>query len=668
MRVSIALAGLLAAVTLQAQSAKTPASGGYPIDPVPFTSVKVTPDSFWGQRLKASREVTIPLAFSKCESEGRYENFVKAEKQMHSPVNLGYEVKGFSFDDTDVYKTIEGASYVLQTYPDAKLEAYIDSVLAIVAKAQEPDGYLYTARTMNPEKPHEWAGDKRWVMDEELSHELYNLGHMVEGAIAHWQATGKRNFLDIAIRYADCVCREVGAAEGQARVVPGHQIAEMALAKLYLATGDRKYLEEAKFFLDERGKTDHHDEYNQTHVPVLEQSEAVGHAVRAAYMYAGMADVAALTGDQGYIDAIDRIWENIVSKKLYVTGGIGATNWGEAFGANYELPNMTAYCETCAAIGNVYVNYRMFLLHGDAKYYDVLERTLYNGLLSGVSLEGNGFFYPNPLESAGQHERKAWFGCACCPSNICRFIPSVPGYVYAVKDNDLYVNLFMPNTMTQKVAGKDVTLTQKTGYPYDGNVEIILDKTALKKEMDLKIRIPGWVRGEAVPSDLYTFDDDLKTGYTVTLNGEPVESALENGYFTISRKWKKGDKVIVHFDMEPRVVRAHAEVKADAGRIAVQKGPVVYCAEWPDNPGISVRGTIVNQKPTFVVKHSEELYGLDKIVTPAQTFSYGPDGRVVVRDVDLTLIPYYAWCHRGSGEMTVWLPQTVHATTVPNGR
>ena len=657
----IPLVGLLAAATLAAQ----PASGGYPIDPVPFTSVKVTPDSFWGQRLKASREVTIPLAFSKCESEGRYENFVRAEKQMHSPVNLGYEVKGFSFDDTDVYKTIEGASYVLQTYPDKKLEAYIDSVLVIVAAAQEPDGYLYTARTMNPEHPHEWAGDKRWVNDEELSHELYNLGHMVEAAVAHWQATGKRNFLDIAIRYADCVVREVGARPGQARVIPGHQIAEMALAKLYLATGEKKYLDEAKFFLDERGKTGHNDPYNQSHVPVLEQDEAVGHAVRAAYMYAGMADVAALTGDRGYIDAIDRIWENIVSKKLYITGGIGATNMGEAFGVNYLLPNMTAYCETCAAIGNVYVNHRMFLLHGDAKYYDVLERTLYNGLISGVSLEGNGFFYPNPLESAGQHERKAWFGCACCPSNICRFIPSVPGYVYAVKDNALYVNLFMPNTMTQKVAGKEVTLTQKTGYPYDGDIEITIDKTALKREMKLRIRIPGWVRGEAVPSDLYTFADGVKTGYTVTVNGSRIHAVgLEKGYFDITRKWKKGDKVVVHFDLEPRVVAAHAEVAADEGRIAVQRGPVVYCAEWPDNPGFSVRGTIVNRNPTFRVLHSGDLYGVDKIVTPAQTFSYGADGRVVVRDVDLTLIPYYAWCHRGSGEMTVWLPQRVETLVV----
>ena len=654
----LTLAGLLAVVSLQAQ---TP-SAGYPIDPVPFTSVKVAPDSFWGQRLKASREVTIPLAFSKCESEGRYVNFEKAARQLNSPVNLGLEVKGYSFDDTDVYKTIEGASYVLQTYPDKKMEAYIDSVVAIMGKAQEPDGYLYTARTTNPEHPHEWAGPKRWLLDEELSHELYNLGHMVEAAVAHWQATGKRNFLDIAIRYADCVVREVGAAPGQARVIPGHQIAEMALAKLYLATGEKKYLDEAKFFLDERGKTGHNDPYNQSHVPVLEQDEAVGHAVRAAYMYAGMADVAALTGDRGYIDAIDRIWENIVSKKLYITGGIGATNRGEAFGANYELPNMTAYCETCAAIGNVYVNYRMFLLHGDAKYYDVLERTLYNGLISGVSLEGDGFFYPNPLESAGQHKRQAWFGCACCPSNICRFIPSVPGYIYAVKDHSLYVNLFMPNTMTQKVGGKEITLTQKTGYPFDGDIEITIDKTALTKEMMLRIRIPGWVRGQAVPSDLYTFGDDVRTGYTVTLNGRRIQAIdLERGYFDITRKWKKGDKVVIHFDMEPRVVKAHKAVKADAGRIAVEKGPVVYCAEWPDNPGFSVRSMIVNQKPSFRVEHTDELYGIDKIVTSAQALSYGEDGRLVVRDVDLTLIPYYAWCHRGSGEMTVWLPQTLQA-------
>lgn len=393
---------------------------GYPIDPVSFTSVTVT-DSFWGQRLKASREVTIPLAFSKCEETGRYENFVKAAHPSDT-----YKVEGLSFDDTDVYKTIEGASYSLQTYPDKKLQKYIDSVLVIVAAAQEPDGYLYTARTRNPKHPHNWAGKERWVAVENLSHEFYNLGHMIEGAVAHYQATGKRNFLDIAIKYADCVCREIGDGAQQKKLVPGHQIAEMALVKLYLVTGDKKYLDQAKFFLDARGYTSRKDAYSQAHKPVVEQDEAVGHAVRAAYMYSGMADVAAITGDSSYIKAIDKIWDNIVSKKIYVTGGIGARHAGEAFGNNYELPNSSAYCETCAAIGNVYMNYRLFLLHGDAKYFDVLERTLYNGLISGVSLDGGSFFYPNPLASNGKYSRKPWFGCACCPSNVSRFIPSLP--------------------------------------------------------------------------------------------------------------------------------------------------------------------------------------------------------------------------------------------------
>ena len=457
---------LVAVITMTASAAKKQQTQGYPISPVPFTSVKVTPGTFWGQRLEASRKVTIPLAFSKCEETGRYTNFSNAATHMKDPSKV-FKVGGYSFDDTDPYKTIEGASYILQTYPDKKLVAYIDSVLDVIASAQEPDGYLYTARTQNPQNPHEWAGDKRWVKEEDLSHELYNLGHMIEGAIAHYQATGSRKFLNIAIRYADCVCREVGPNPGQACVVPGHQIAEMALAKLYLVTGEKKYLDEAKFFLDYRGKTTIVHDYSQAHKPVIEQDEAVGHAVRAAYMYAGMADVAALTGDKNYIKAIDAIWDNIVSKKLYITGGIGATNNGEAFGKNYELPNMSAYCETCAAIGNVYVNYRLFLLHGESKYFDVLERTLYNGLISGVSLEGNGFFYPNPLASMGQHQRQAWFGCACCPSNICRFIPSLPGYVYAVKDRNVYVNLFLSNKSDLSVAGKKVALEQNTGYPWN---------------------------------------------------------------------------------------------------------------------------------------------------------------------------------------------------------
>ena len=315
--------------------------------------------------------------------------------------------------------------------------------------------------------------------------------------------------------HADCVCREIGTKPGQVCVVPGHQIAEMALCKLYVLTGEQRYLDQAKFFLDYRGKTTIKTEYSQSHKPVVEQDEAVGHAVRAAYMYAGMADVAALTGDKSYINAIDNIWNNIVEKKLYITGGIGATNNGEAFGKNYELPNMSAYCETCAAIGNVYVNYRLFLLHGESKYYDVLERSLYNGLISGVSLDGGGFFYPNPLESMGQHQRQPWFGCACCPSNIARFIPSLPGYVYAVNKRDVYVNLFMSNTSQLSVAGKGIILEQQTQYPWDGDIAI---KVAANKagQWAMKVRIPGWVRNEVVPSNLYEFTDNLRPQYGPT--------------------------------------------------------------------------------------------------------------------------------------------------------
>ena len=657
-----ALLALAVAVCLGA-GAQTKGSHGYPITPVPFTKVKVT-DSFWGQRLKASRDVTIPLAFSKCEETGRYTNFEKAANPSDS-----YEVKGYSFDDTDVYKTIEGASYSLQTYPDKKLVHYIDSVLDIVAKAQEKDGYLYTSRTMNPKHPHEWAGDKRWSKVEDLSHEFYNLGHMVEGAVAHFQATGSRKFLDIACRYADCVCREIGTKPGQVCVVPGHQIAEMALCKLYVLTGEQRYLDQAKFFLDYRGKTTIKTEYSQSHKPIVEQDEAVGHAVRAAYMYAGMADVAALTGDKSYINAIDNIWNNIVEKKLYITGGIGATNNGEAFGKNYELPNMSAYCETCAAIGNVYVNYRLFLLHGESKYYDVLERSLYNGLISGVSLDGGGFFYPNPLESMGQHQRQPWFGCACCPSNIARFIPSLPGYVYAVNKRDVYVNLFMSNTSQLSVAGKGITLEQQTQYPWDGDIAI---KVAANKagQWAMKVRIPGWVRNEVVPSNLYEFTDNLRPQYNITVNGNAVNGKLtDDGYFTIDRKWKKGDVVRVHFDMDPRTVRANNNVEADRGFVAIERGPIVYCAEWPDND-FDIMGALVNQSPKMTVEdgtlHAKDKkvadYYIKVIKTDAQLLSFDKQGRLNTKDVKLSLIPYYAWCHRGSGKMRVWLSQDLSSS------
>jgi len=636
---------------------------GYPITPVPFTSVKVTPNTFWGQRLQASREVTIPLAFSKCESEGRYTNFSNAAEHLKDPSKV-FKVNGvgYSFDDTDPYKTIEGASYLLQTYPDAKLEAYVDSVIAVIGSAQEPDGYLYTARTQNPQDPHHWAGPTRWSKVEDLSHEFYNLGHLCEAAVAHYYATGKRSLLDIAIRFADCVCREVGDGPNQACVVPGHQIAEMGLCKLYTATGDKKYLDQAKFFLDKRGYTTIKTEYSQSHKPVLEQDEAVGHAVRAGYMYAGMADVAALTGDKGYITAIDRIWDNIVSKKYYITGGVGATSSGEAFGANYELPNMSAYCETCAAIAQVYLNYRLFLLHGDSKYYDALERTLYNGVISGISIDGGKFFYPNPLQSMGQHQRQAWFGCACCPSNAARFIPSLPQYIYAVKDNALYINLFAGNEATIKVGGKDVTIEQTTNYPWDGDIDIAMKKASGK--FALKLRIPGWLRGQVVPSDLYQYADGVHLKYTVKVNGKAVESQLQDGYFVIDRKWKKGDKVSVHFDMQPRVVKANGKVAADKGRAAIERGPLVYCAEWPDND-CDVLSVLLNQEPqdkcvmgTKTIQNTE----VKTITTPAQTLLFDENGRLTAKDESLVLIPYYAWAHRGNGNMTVWIPIDLNAT------
>lgn len=651
----------LTVLTTQGAQAQSEHSG-YPITPVPFTSVKVTPGTFWGQRLEASREVTIPLAFSKCESERRYTNFSNAAEHLKDPSKVFKVdgVMGYSFDDTDPYKTIEGASYLLQTYPDKKLEKYVDSVIAVIASAQEPDGYLYTARTQNPEHPHGWAGDKRWSKVEDLSHEFYNLGHLCEGAVAHYYATGKKTLLNVAIKFADCVYKEVGDKPGQACVVPGHQIAEMGLAKLYIATGDKRYLDLAKFFLDKRGYTTIKTEYSQSHLPVLQQDEAVGHAVRAGYMYAGMADVAALTGDKAYIEAIDRIWDNIISKKYYITGGVGATASGEAFGKNYELPNMSAYCETCAAIAQVYLNYRLFLLHGDSKYYDALERTLYNGVISGISIDGGRFFYPNPLQSMGQHQRQPWFGCACCPSNAARFIPSLPQYIYAVKDNSFYVNLFAGNETKVKVGGKNVVFTQKTNYPWDGDIEMTMKKASSK--FALNIRIPGWVKGQVVPSDLYTYVDGKHLGYTVTLNGEKIESELKDGYFVIDRKWKSGDKINVHFDMEPRLVKANGYVAHDKGRAEIERGPLVYCAEWPDNK-CDVLSVLLNQEPQYTMGETViEGTTVKTITTDAQTLTFDDKGRLNTKDERLVLIPYYAWAHRGNGDMTVWLPIDLSAT------
>ncbi len=680
---AVVLSAALAMPAMAQKNVKT-LSNGYPFTQVPFTSVKISPNTFWGARLKAAREVTVPLAFSKCESEHRYKNFEMAAYTLQHPGHEGLDTKewdvskfmGFSFDDTDVYKTIEGASYILQTYPDKKMVAYIDSVLNVVGAAQEPDGYLYTARTINPKHPHGWSGDTRWSKVERLSHELYNLGHMVDAACAHYQATGSAKFLNIAKRYADCVIKEVGPGAGQHKVVPGHQIAEMALARLYTLTGEKKYLDEAKYFLDARGTTSIHDAYSQSDKPILKQTEAWGHAVRAGYMYAGIADVAALTQDSDYIKTIDRIWNNIVSKKYYLTGGVGARHAGEAFGADYELPNMTAYNETCAAIAQVYLNERMFLLHGESKYIDCLERTLYNGVISGMSMDGGRFFYPNPLSSDGKYKfnadgnttRQPWFGCACCPSNLSRFIPSLPGYLYGVKDNNIYVNLFAGNTSTIKVQGKDVVLEETTEYPWNGDIKIVVKKSGVKNA-NLLVRIPGWVRNQVVPSDLYKYSDAEKPAYSVTVNGKAVEADLDanKGYLPV-QNIRKGDVIRIHFDMPVRTVVANKNVADDKGKVAVERGPLVYCAEAVDNSNEPVLRAVMAKKPTFSLVDNYSIqntetkgapaFAVKAIKTDAQILEEGANGVSVKNDV-LTLIPYYAWNHRGANQMNVWFIQSL---------
>ncbi|MGB8191238.1 MAG: beta-L-arabinofuranosidase domain-containing protein, partial [Chitinophagaceae bacterium] len=458
----------------------------YPIRAVNFSTVKLT-DNFWLPRIRTNHTVTIPASFERCESTGRVKNFEMAAARS------GKFCTTYPFDDTDIYKTIEGASYSLSLFPDKKLETYIDSLIVKVGKAQEPDGYLYTARTIDPLHPQSWSGMKRWEKERELSHELYNAGHLYEAAAAHYQATGKKNLLDIALKNADLVCSVFGP--GKLHVAPGHEVVEMGLVKLYQVTGKLEYLQTARFFIDERGHYKGYDpkskdgwkngSYWQDHKPVIEQKEAVGHAVRAGYLYAGMADVAALTGDKQYLAAIDSIWHNVVTKKLYVQGSIGAAGDGERFGENYELPNSTAYNETCAAIANVYWNHRMFLLHGDAKYIDVLERTLYNGLLSGIGLDGKSFFYSNAMQVKNsathrdmERKRSGWFECSCCPTNMTRLLPSIPGYVYAQKEDSIYVNLFVSSNVTFTVHNKPVAFVQQNNYPWEGAMKFTVSPKA----------------------------------------------------------------------------------------------------------------------------------------------------------------------------------------------
>ncbi len=624
------------------------------IKPVPFTAVHLN-DAFWAPRIETNRSATIPYAFGKCEETGRVENFVRAAKKIRGEQLEDDKVRGYSFDDTDIYKILEGASFGLSVKAEPKMEKYLDELIEKIAAAQEPDGYLFTARTINPEKPHGWAGTKRWEKVRDLSHELYNMGHFYEAAVAHYQATGKKSMLNIATKNADLLCEVF--QPGKNEYWPGHQIIEMGLCKLYRATGEKRYLDLAKFFLDTRGPD--YGTYAQAHKKVVDQEKGVGHAVRATYMYSGMADVATLTGDTSYITAIDRIWENIVGTKLYLTGGLGQPGGPEGFAGEYNLAN-NCYCETCAGIGNVYWNHRLFMLHGDAKYIDVLERSLYNNVIDGVSLDGKRFFYPNPLASSGNHARAEWFGCACCPGNIARFIASVPGYIYATKARDVYVNLYAAGKGDLKVGDDTVTITQKTRYPWDGAVAMTIEPND-ECRFALKVRIPGWSQNTPVPSDLYRYMGKSSEKATLKLNGKPVAMTIDKGYVTLDRTWKKGDTVELNLPMPIRRVTANEKVEADRNRVAIERGPMVFCAEWPDNNG-KTHGLILPDGAELTSEfRGDMLGGIEVIKGKALAAEMSEDQSLTTAEHDLLLIPYYAWAHRGKGEMDVWLARNNEA-------
>jgi len=625
----------------------------YPIRPVPFTSVRVD-DAFWTPRMETNRMTTVWYDFKKCEETGRIDNFAKAGKLM-----LG-EFRGTPFDDSDVFKVIEGASYTLSLHPDAKLDLYLDDLIVKIAAAQEPDGYLYTARTIDPKCRLDFFGPTRWSKLAG-SHELYNQGHLYEAAVAHFQATGKRSLLNVALKSADLICKTFGPAPDQLKEPPGHEEIEIGLVKLFRATGERKYLEQAKFFCDIRGRADTHKlrgPYQQDHKPIVQQDEAVGHSVRAGYLYSGVADVAALTGDTAYVAAIDRLWMNVVGKKIHLTGGIGASPDGEAFGENYDLPNSTAYLETCAAIANALWNERMFLLHGNARYLDVLERVIYNGFLSGISLTGDRFFYPNPLESDGKRpfnmgscERAPWFGCSCCPVNDVRFIPEIASFIYATRGDEVFVNLFIGGSAKLEVAGAPLELKMTTGYPKDGKVSLAVTVPEPRK-FTLDLRIPGWARNQPFPSDLYRYDDDLQPKVKLAVNARTTPLNLENGFAKINRTWSSGDLVTLILPTPVRRVVALPAVTADRDRFALERGPLVYCAEGVDNDG-KVLDKVLSGNLRFQTDWRPELLGgvvLLRISTPETKNA-------------LTLIPYYAWCHRGPGEMRVWFPTTQAANS-----
>jgi uncharacterized protein len=636
--------------------AGVPAFGAEQIQAVPLADVRLA-DTFWSPRLETTRTVTLPYVFRKCEETGRVDNFLRAAHALPPPHT------GNVYDDTDIYKAIEGAAYSLKEHPDPGLEDYVDGLVAKIAAAQEPDGYLYTPRTVDPSHPQEFAGKTRWS-EEQWSHEFYCSGHLYEAAVAYYACTGRRNFLDVAIKNADLLVRSFGNGPGQTVAVSGHEEVEIGLARLAGITGDARYLNLARFFIDHRGRLEGRKAlwgvYWQDDRPVLEQTGPEGHAVRALYLYNGMADVALASPDAGaYVAALDRIWDSFVGRRIYLTGGPGARHHGEAFGDDFELPNDTAYNETCAAVAAAMWQREMFLLHGESKYVDVLERILYNGMLSGISLSGDRFFYANPLSSDGHWPfnageggatRAGWFSTPCCPTNLCRFLPSLPGYIYAVGPDSIYVNLFVSSDATTEVGKVRVELAQLSDAPWGGRVSLTVSPDT-PCDFAIRVRVPGWAFGRPIPSSLYTYMDAqgrrLKSreedaaAIPFLVNGEPVPATMEQGYAVIRRTWRAGDRVEVEFPMRPRRVLGNMSIDAALYRVAIEKGPLVYCAEGIDNGGHVLQRSLRDDAALEVLARPKLLGGIEAIEARSP-------------DATTTLIPYYAWSNRGVGEMAVW--------------